>query len=436
MVNFRDLLNWTVKKYAEIKSFRNNKMLRQFVKIKEYREYNPHQIVLGWDRFEDKEFAISTNKSKIIIAIGPKGTGKTTIQSTIVDRAYFTGMKVLNVDIKGEYIYKFMPLQEKWAREPFLLRGENPIGIDIISLYFRFLQKMTSYRMENAKYERILSFPFNKISWIDLKNMLYTTSENVMSFLDVLATRGAVFETFLEFVDYVDSVDYIPEISKKVLVSKVKLLFEQGAFEEKVMSEVNIIDLLNDNKMVNINLRGAMRFWDIATSSILSNYLSSIIIQIYNAKQMGLISVKDRLLIAIDELTVFAPRDKNTSVKEALLKLLRMGRSEGISIFVGGQDWSYIPEDFLKQADIVLFSYKTSVDDLVSFIKIYFSSFITENVGNERELRSEIISLLASVEAPKKDGRRDWIVFNTEKREWNVITPILPLSYLYEEKGE
>ena len=420
-------------KLFQSKILQGEPCLQKYVDIQEYRNYTK-RVPIGIDKYTNSEFKINFNNSQMITVIGETGTGKSIIESGLSDRFYLGGGRVVNVDIKGEYIYKFMPLQARdFDPKKYLLRGENPTGIDIISYYFEFLRRVTGYEIENEDYETYYSLPLNKISWIDFKNSLNTKSESIINTLDLFEAEGMSFDTYEEFEDAIDSMDGLGKIQKRMLKQKMKVLIKQGVFyEQKDIKIPSVVDSLINGKYVNINLRGVMRFGDFALAPS-TNYLSNVLMEVYTAKQMGTIKRKDKVLILVDELPAFAPRNKMTSVKDALIKILRMGRSEGISLYVSGQDWKYIPEDFIKQSRYVFFSYKTQVDDLIMFIEQYFPSIIYEMSGGTRELKNEVISMLSDVSSPKKDGKRDWLVFDKQTREWTIVTPALPLSYIYGE---
>ena len=379
---------------------------------------------------DTRDIMVKKNNNTILPnGIIAHNTGKTTLNSNIIDRCNLGGMSVFSVDLKGEYIYKRQPLQENMKK--FLLPDEIPTGMDIQTIYPMFLQKITNYELNTEVEEKLLMFPLNKLNFLDFRNIANISSENANMLIDSITSSGQTFNTFEDFREYVLLSD-IASISKTGLINKMKMLIEQKVFidgDMKPEEEFSIINELSKGKIVNYNQKGIMSFLDIQLAGIACSYLGVILNSIYNAKLLGGLDRKLPLLISMDETSIFVPRNQMTTSKLAFLNLLKLSRSELISIYACAQDWRYMPDDLIRQADFVFFSYKTEVNDLLDFVTNFFPAFYP---AGDRKIRQNIMELLSTMKL-KKSGARPWLVFNMQTKDWARILPSVPLSALYVE---
>jgi len=417
----------------EIKEYRKNPLVNQQVNVNEVRTYNLNNVEIGFNIDTDEPFSIDFSKSKRICVISRTGGGKSVLNSAIVDRFMMSGNEkhktaTFMVDIKGEYLYKKYPLQEKYIK--FLLSSEKPQGMEIETIYPIFLQRITNYELNKEVDEKLIKFPLNKLSFLDFKNIANITSENVNLLLDTMVANNITFNTFEEFENYVHDSEIHP-VSKNLLIAKMKMLMNQSVFvSDDLTEEYSIIKALSESKIVNYNQKGLLVFMDITLAGIACSYLGVILNSIYNAKMLGGLDRKLHLLISIDESSIFIPRDKETTSKMSFMNLLKLSRSESISLYYCAQDWRYMPDDFIRQADLVFFGYNTTVDDLYDFVSSFFPSFYPVT---GRALKGAVMDLISTLKI-KKSGARPWLVFDMQKKNWYVIIPTVPLSYIFEEE--
>ena len=407
------------------KKFRYNPhVVRHYYEYREPFSYRMNKVPLGKISGLDEIKYLNFKKSKRILVIGSTGAGKTTLISGLFDRLYMSGAKILNVDVKGEYVYKYRPLQHYYRR--FILKNEEPTGINIMSFYPVFFSKITNYVPgENEAY---FQFSLRDISKFDLISMLQINDERAITAVEKawFSLEEGKFETWEEFLENLKYDEDIHPSTRKTLLLKLQNLVENKVIGDEY-DPPKIADLLNEGITVNINIKGITQFSNLSNPA--TAYIAIILRRVYNMKVFGELNRDDHHVVFLDELPRFCPSIGNNPAKQEVLKLLDLSRSEKISLVFTTQDYKRIPDTILRQVNYVLIPYKINLEEACEI----FKSCLPGEYTVPQTFKSKIAHIIG-VMKKYKSGERDWLLIDKDSQNYYYVRPLLPLSYLKSEE--
>ena len=408
--------------------------------IPKERTYNLGRVSIGYYSGERREYSINFKKSKRILILGSTRSGKSVLTSTIMDRFLKAGGLVSVFDFKGEYVKKYLPLQDAFAKRVdkegnplFLLEREKPQGFPVTAYYPALLQKLTHKKL--GENERLFQFGLDSITKSDFMTLFNNYTNRNSAYYDILDSLWEdiqkrelySYEDIKNFFDSPDASDY-KKITKKVLLKSLKLL-EDNYVLGSMYDSLDIVDDLKNKKFSVIDLQGMGEYSNM--NNPISVYVAILLRHIYNGKVMGLINKSWSNMVVIDEVNKYVPRGGNPSSKQEFQKFLDLSASEKISIVYSTQDYKRVPDTLVKQASLVFISYTTNLEELSDIMQV----LLPEEYGVPQTFKSRMSDIAGELKK-YKDGKRDWLVINKESKKHDIITPIMPLSHLVVEGEE
>jgi len=401
--------------------------IRQFAEYDDETVYDRNRLVIGLGENEEG-YSFNLQKSAKIIAIAPTGSGKTILQQGVLSRFYAAGgLCAIPTDIKGEeYSSCINPAQK--AHHGKLLKfpvvrpvDEKPIGLPIKTYYPYFFSKFVTRDFPDQQFCQFRSDDINMYDFLTIadidptamsalqKNALETLFEKI---------RKKEISTLREMSRFLENSKDIRKDTARLLTTVISQLETQEVIGSQYPTPDFVKDI-NDGKIPVLNSYGALSAGK-KINGYISAYISVILRRIYNAKSAGEIQRKKHLLIILDEVARFCPNIGNPSSKVAILDLLRLSRSEKISMFFSAQYMTDVPDILVDQATHIFIPGKRMNTETIRTIMQRFAPWEIDNP----QVMSQNISLRQS-QMPKWG----WFCLDKMKSETVSFVPALPLCY-------
>jgi hypothetical protein len=139
----------------------------------------------------------------------------------------------------------------------------------------------------------------------------------------------------------------------------------------------------------------------------------------------------DKLLLVLEKAHLFCPKIETNFSKEMILDALDFGRVNGLGFISCTCDFRRVSEQLFKQSSYVCFAHNTSLSDAVDILKekapyeydfpTSFSVDVANRIGQMRIY---------------KDGTRDWLMIDVDKKDNFIFKPLAPLSHFRTEEDE
>lgn len=401
-------------------------IVRQLHEYREEMKYKLSKLPIGLHSDDpDRIFYMNLKKSSVVIILGKKGAGKTSMLSGMIDRIHLTDDgRVFNVDMKGEYIHKYLPLQKHFHK--FILKNEIPQALKIKSYYPYFFKKFVERKL--VKDEQYIQFSLQDMNKFDFLTLLNITDERGTELINSVwdKFKSKSISTWEEAMDIVNKITDVHHFTKRKMQLTMKNLIDSKVIGDEVQPP-DIIENINDGFFVNLNLKGMMQYSSFSNPA--STYLAIILRQIYNAKVFKKLKRQHHHFVVIDELSTFAPNIGTSSSKHWIEKLVTISRQEGISVWMSTQDYKKIPDVITKQADYIFLPYNVDLDDAANIIRRVLPGEYKVPQTFKSRVGSEILDDLKIF----RSGRRDWLCLDRVRKKYFCISPFLPLSHLTEE---
>ncbi len=409
-------------------------------------EYTMSGIPIGYIKNSDRIFKLDMTKSKRILIIGASGSGKSVLTNTIIDRFIKSGGVVSIFDLKGEYIYKDRPLDDKWATKTqktrdgdtlptFLFPSEKPQGFPIVAYYPKFLYNQSDKSNKILDKVSLCQFGLDSIKKEDFFTFFELLTKNNTKYFDILEELWNAIETE-SFTSWDDIVNYIEnhkeilggETSTRSINRAIRILKDNEVIGDQYDAPDMVKDIL-ENKLSILCLRGLLKMPAAMNPALV--YVKILLRKIYDSKADGTIPKRVHNLINLDEVGKFVGRLGESPSRDEFLKLLDLARSERISLLYAAQDFRRIPSTLIQQANYIFISYNSTLDDMAEIIKMI--------LPGEYDVPQTFRSRVAELQRMMKkysNGKRDWFVINKDEKNRTFITPVLPLSHFQQESDE
>jgi len=412
------------------KLHRNDLSIRQFGEPDKSINYTKKKIPIGIIKETNDIFYLNMTKSVRLSIFAKTRTGKTFLGQTIASRYYYAGGKVaIPTDIKNEYYACIRGVQSDFQNG--LLRyssrfpqTEEPMGLPIRSYYPAFLNNINVGKKVNPisetcqmRLEDMSSYDF--ITLADLKDVSPHQRFAIDSaFRDI---KDGKIKNLDEFSIWVENNTVIPSVSKPLIYSAISSMKSDEVVGTKYPTP-DFVQNIIDGFIPSLNLYGTLK----AGKNLIfytSAMVAIVLRQLYAAKSEG--RIKDPLLIMLDEVRSFCPKDKDPSSKGAILDLLRLSGSENIGQIYYFQDVKDAEEIILKNSTYIFIPRNMKVGDMQELIKEY----APKNYTNPYYFKQDVMRM-------KSDMRKfEWMVIDVDKGEVvSTIKPLSPLCYHRIEK--
>lgn len=401
-------------------------VVKQMFKVEKEYKYSLAKMPIGIDENDDI-VNLNMNKSKVILVVGGRDAGKTWFKRMFWNRFYLAGGVVaIMTDIKPEYYTSTKPLQKQFHR--FLLPGEKPQGFPVQSFYPLFLQKVTNTTYPNTQ---VVQVSLDELNLFDFYTLLGATDISdsrrlgiERSFLKVQDGTITNLEDLKKDID--KNTDIRPQ-SRNLLIAEVNNLERMGVIGDS-FSDIDFSDVILEGRVPCLSLPGyemASRYSDYAAA------IAAIMMRkLYMAKKGGKISRLLHLLEVFDEINRFVPNIGTTALKEETLQEVDLSRQHKGSMIVSTQDYKRIPLTILEQASLIFFPYNISPNSAKEILREKASYEETNPITFGTEVRQLVGSMIKH-----KDGSRDWLLIDSERKENFVFRPLAPLSH-HRQEGE
>jgi len=335
--------------------------IRQEAEYEDYTDYDSGRLVLGID--EDKQpFSLNMRKSNKILAIAQTGSGKSVLQEGLMSRFYAAGgLCAVPTDIKGEeYAMCSRPAQkanwDKLLKFPTVRPvDEKPIGLPMRTYYPYFFTRLVSRRFGNQSY---CQFKFEDINMYDFLTMA-GIQESDLSPLQKSAlervfakVKSGVVTDYKTMEKFLSKTKGIGKSTTNLLITTARQLETQDVMGKKYPPP-NFVEDIKNRFVPVLNTYGSTSTGKRANTYV-SAYVAILLRKIYGAKADGVIPRRKHLLIVLDEIARFCPSDSNPSSRVAILDMLRLSRSEKISMFSSCQFLTDVPEIMADQTTHIM----------------------------------------------------------------------------------
>jgi len=403
--------------------------IRQEFYYEEPIEYEIDNVPLGIDLELNDIFALDFSTSKRILVLGRTGSGKTILMSSLIDRLIYSGLRVFSVDYKGEFVYKYLPNNDKRLIK-YLLKGEKPAPINIMSLYPIFLTKRITRKL--AEHETYLQFSFRDLTADDFKTLLNIQDKDtsLINFIDYTfseyVNKGKI-KSLSEYIELIQQNKELHELAKRKLIAGIKALITEKVIGDEG-DDLQLDEWINEGIVINLNLKGMASYTTFSNPA--TTYLAILLRKLYTLKVEGRIKKKSHLVMMIDEAHKFIPNEANPSSKQEFLRLLDVARAERISLFYATQDYRRIPQTLINQANYIFIPLGTPLNEA----KDLFKDVLAEEYTHPSTFPSKVASILRKATKYKSADSKVWIVLDKDERDYVYLRPTTPLSRIVQER--
>jgi hypothetical protein len=399
--------------------------IRQYAQLHEETEYDRGRLVIGIDE-DGGPFTFNLRKSAKIIAIAPTGSGKSVLEQSYASRFFAAGGKVaIPNDIKGvEYALCNKPLQkELWQ---YLLKypiarpvDEKPIGMPVKAYYPYFFSKFVSRSFPNQQYCQFRLEDLNIYDFLTIAD-IYDLSPLQKAALEEVFTKireGGITD-LVAMENYMLKNRDIGKATAKLLVATAKQLEAQ----EVIGNQFPMPDFANDivnGKVPVLNTYGSLNAGK-GINNYISAYVAVLLRHLYNAKASGKIPRREHLMLILDEINRLCPNIGNPSSKVALLDMLRLSRSEKISMFFSCQYLTDVPDILVDQATHIMIPGRRMNTETIRSIMQQFAPWENDNA----QVMSQSIALRQS-----QMKQFSWFCLDKRHNQTIIFKPAMPLCY-------
>lgn len=411
----------------------DSQMVQQVTNRNYVMTYKLGNIILGRDNY-GSEFAIDMEKSKTILILGKRGSGKSFMLRSMWNRIKRAGAYICAIDIKPEWYSSREPLQKKWYkflnRREQIVYSKHPEGFKVKSYRPKFLKNFSSLVYED---DIFCQMPFKMLTFGDFITLAGIDKPSITDNL-VIHDIIEFLENAGEMINIDDIKNYIESMEDLNAGSKLKYirLFEQLDKMGVIGSEFEFPDFSDD---MNKGFVPVLNVSGMETSDEATRYTQAMIAvllrKLFIEKKQGVIPKEGHLVVCLDEFQRYCPRKKRPSSREEIEKLYDLSRSEKTSIIACTQDKDRVPETILRQSDFKFFPFNYSPEEAIEILKEDNPSEYT----NPLQFGVEVRQLLGSMSMNKKTGQREWLFVCKDTGENTIFVPYSPISAHKEENG-
>lgn len=357
-----------------------------------------------------EDFWLNVGESYGFVILGMRGSGKSYLNHRICDTAYNTGFAcVFLTDIKNEVSYYQKSASAKYVN--FLAKNEEARPTPVACFYPTYLGKPPR---GNDSFQISLQ-DLDYTDLITIYGLENSGSISQLSALNEIHDKIKLGE-IINVDDVLLAIEENEDISmqtKKSLRAITKSLDRNRILGDDF--EINLEEIFSKNQIPVLDLLGYERMGINISSAFVAIFLRKII----EARRDSLI--KKPMMIFVDEAHEFANIKKDLTSKEEILKTLRVSRSWGISMGFMSQSLSSIPQEIVDNCRYVFVPQNYGPQKGREILK--------QTVGVELgyDEYNEIIYLFKNLKK-KRNGEREWLLIDRDKKSYKAFFPYAPLS--------
>mgnify|MGYP001597964646 CR=1 FL=1 len=398
------------------------------------RDYKKLKVPLGIDKRTKKIVYLDYNTANRCLIIGQTGSGKTLLMRSIfIDRFFLTkGISIVLTDLKPEFFCSSSPAQKKFEKN--YLQYEHAKGLDVVVYYPKCFEKLIkhydNYLSIIKKWGIIpkpIAISFENLGlneFLTLSNRTFTESQHQFLTTIFLKKQNNEIKNLDELSQQIktNTKDFDISTTRAIDIT-LKLLIGLELINDKY--DFNLLDDIKNKKLIILALAG----WDDIRNIIYypASFVSLFVRKILEYKKRGLI-YKEKINLIVDEAPQFVNKESNLSSKIEIVDCIKIGREFGISMTFGSQDLRNLDNPVFEQSTFILLSHDSSLE---------LTEEIFKNIGllahvDSYEYKTRLRALMNRLEI-YKDGSRDWLFINKERKSNKIVKTLPSLSWHREE---
>lgn len=425
------------------------------ISIKDTQLKYSKSIPIGWLDYEnraeipekDNLFEFDSYNPFRILIFGRPDSGKSFLIRAMTNRMWLANVcPIYMTDIAPEYHTCARPLQEEFKRfvlpyekyvshkptskpKEELMKTNRPeyiesFGFPMMVYYPYFLKLATDFELMG---QSIFQYDLSSISADDLTKFTnFDTLSPIakIEVADILAQMmhsKKAFSTIDDLIKFFDEREDLGKMTKLILTKSFKNLKSLGILGKEYPSP-DIIDDIKQGYIPDINLYG---WQNLDFKKYIALYLVMMINQILTAKER--LPTGTHIVPVFEELHEFAPKGQVTEsemlTRNAILKLLKIGRKEGDSFVGVTQSPESIDPEIIEYCDYFFIPQGFERKKLSAFISEYLPHL---HSGSNYDFQQDTYQYMSELKR-HKDGNRDWYVLD-KKGHMVKFTPLGVLS--------
>lgn len=331
-------------------------------------------IFLGRDFKTEEPIYVESDRSRVILICGKRGSGKSYTMGVFLEELYGKDNTLVIVIDPLRNFYTMS--RANYDQEDNLYRWNlSPRGIPVRLLIpgdpvKRYGQELIdALQSQEAKVEsfRINPGDLTPDTWLDLFDLSLTEPMGLALYRGVSQLRHeqGIYFSLQDLIEKVKKPNKSKETTTDALLARLEVALDEWDLFSNYYKEITELFDVHAVNVIDVGVLGSSRFG-------LRNLVVLILTQDLFRKrsqarlqeELGLQTDIPKVWLAIDEAQEFVPSGKTSLSKESLIQWVKEGRQPGLSLIAATQQPAAIDRELLSQCDLILAHKVTTTDDV------------------------------------------------------------------------
>ena len=331
-------------------------------------------IFLGRDFENEEPIYVESDRSRVILICGKRGSGKSYTMGVFLEELYGKDNTLVIVIDPLRNFYTMS--RANYDQEDNLYRWNlSPRGIPVRLLIpgdpvKRYGQELIdALQAQEAKVEsfRINPGDLTPDTWLDLFDLSLTEPMGLALYRGVSQLRHeqGIYFSLQDLIEKVKKPNKSKETTTDALLARLEVALDEWDLFSNYYKEITELFDVHAVNVIDVGVLGSSRFG-------LRNLVVLILTQDLFRKrsqarlkeELGLQTDIPKVWLAIDEAQEFVPSGKTSLSKESLIQWVKEGRQPGLSLIAATQQPAAIDRELLSQCDLILAHKVTTTDDV------------------------------------------------------------------------
>ena len=331
-------------------------------------------IFLGRDFKTEEPIYVESDRSRVILICGKRGSGKSYTMGVFLEELYGKDNTLVIVIDPLRNFYTMS--RANYDQEDNLYRWNlSPRGIPVRLLIpgdpvKRYGQELIdALQAQEAKVEsfRINPGDLTPDTWLDLFDLSLTEPMGLALYRGVSQLRHeqGIYFSLQDLIEKVKKPNKSKETTTDALLARLEVALDEWDLFSNYYKEITELFDVHAVNVIDVGVLGSSRFG-------LRNLVVLILTQDLFRKrsqarlqeELGLQTDIPKVWLAIDEAQEFVPSGKTSLSKESLIQWVKEGRQPGLSLIAATQQPAAIDRELLSQCDLILAHKVTTTDDV------------------------------------------------------------------------